>query len=47
MYLLSMKELFLTAILQTREVLEKHFLLLCLFLSSCFHATKGIRLEAT
>ena len=42
-YLLSMKELFLSAITKPSEV----FLSLCLFFSSCFHAVNGKQLEPT
>ena len=50
-YLLSLKELFFTGILQeSRNLLKfsKYICLsLCLFLFSCFHAVKGTRLEPT
>ena len=48
---MSLKELFVTGILQESRnplKLTKYvFLSLCLFLSLCFHAVKGIRLEPT
>ena len=47
-YLLLMKELFLSKITKPPEIIVNDFFLsLCLFLSSCFHAVKGKRLELT
>ena len=42
-----MKELLLTTITKPAEIIVNKFFCLCLFLSSCFHAVKGNRLEPT